>query len=122
MEKPHIGGSSSLFCISVVGMAITGILTSAVSMRGRGAIILLSETASGVGLVYFGLERLFHELLPISNNALTQHHLLTIFSVIYCFLLYSIQMVIRLKPTGAVASFLYAWFCAASISMSFSRG
>ena len=107
-----LSGALGLFCVPVVGLAIAGILSGTVSMRSLTASLILSTAAISIGIVYFGFDRLFHELLPITPSSREQQGSLLIFCVICFVLLYGIQIIVRLHPTGALASALYPWLYA----------
>jgi NAD(P)H-quinone oxidoreductase subunit 5 len=107
-----LSGALGLFCVPVVGLAIAGILSGAVSMRSLTASLILSTAAISIGVVYFGFDRLFQEILPITPSSVQQQRPLLIFCVICIVLLYVIQMIVRLNPMGALASALYPWLYA----------
>ena len=107
-----LSGALTLFCVLVVGLAIAGILSSMVSMRSMSASLTLSAAALSTTVVYFGFDRLFHVLMPTTPNSSGQQGLLLTFCVICFVLLYGIQMVVRLSPTGVLASALYRWLYA----------
>ncbi len=107
-----LSGALGLFCVPVVGLAIAGILSGTVSKRSLTASLILSTAAISIGIVYFGFDRLVQQLLPIAPSSLTQERPLLIFCVICFVLLYGIQMIVRLNPTGALASALYPWLYA----------
>jgi NAD(P)H-quinone oxidoreductase subunit 5 len=107
-----LSGALGLFCVPVVGLAIAGILSGTVSMRNLTASLILSTAAISIGIVYFGFDRLFHELLPITPSSPEQQGSLLIFCVICFVLLYGIQIIVRLHSTGALASALYPWLYA----------
>lgn len=81
-------------------------------MRSQTASLILSTTAIGISLIYFGFDSLFQKILPIAPFNLVQQRPLLIFSVICFVLLYGIQMIVRVSPLGAIASALYPWFYA----------
>jgi len=105
-------GALGLFCVPVVGIAIAGILSGTVSMRSLTASGVLVTAAISVGIIYFGFDILFQKLLPITPASLAQQRPLLIFCAICFVLLYSIQMIVRLNPMGALASALYPWLYA----------
>lgn len=107
-----LSGALGFFCVPVVGIAIAGILSGAVWMRSLTASVILVTAAISIGVVYFGFDRLFHELLPITPSSLEQQRPFLIFCVICFVLLYAIQMIVRLDPMGALASALYPWLYA----------
>jgi NAD(P)H-quinone oxidoreductase subunit 5 len=105
-------GALGLFCVPVVGISIAGILSGTVSMRSLSSSGVLVTASISVGIIYFGFESLFQRLLPITPFNLERQRPLLIFCAICFVLLYGIQMIVRLKPMGALASALYPWLYA----------
>jgi NAD(P)H-quinone oxidoreductase subunit 5 len=112
LRTSGLNGALGLFCVPVVGMAIAGILSGAISMRSLTSSVILLTAAIGIDVIYFGFDRLFQELLPMPRYSLAPQRPLLVICVICFVVLYGIQMIVRLKPMGALASALYPWLYA----------
>ena len=101
-----------LFCIPVVGLAIAGILSAALSRRNVLASLGLLGSAATIGVLYFGYDTVFQRLLPLATNEHVQRSPLLIFSLCCFILLYCVQTMVRVSPLGQLATALYPWFYA----------
>lgn len=101
-----------LFGIPVVGLAITGILSAAISRRSAFTSLGLLGLAAAIGALYFGYEIVFQRLLPLAMNDRVPQRPLLVFSVACFVLLYGVQVIVRVNPLGQFATALYPWFYA----------
>lgn len=109
--RPHMD-AAFIFCIVIVGFAIAGTLAAVFSTRSLAASLLLSQSALGVSVLYFGYDTLFQKLVPVATFKLTQQHGNLIFVLVGFALLYIMQTIVRVDPVGRLARTLYPWFYA----------
>ena len=61
MWRPYSGtDKATLFCITVAGLATAGILATALAARSIVALMILSASALGLNVLYFGYEHFSH--------------------------------------------------------------
>lgn len=104
--------TAKMFCVTIVGFSIAGILAAAVSTRSMVASLFLSASALGISALYFGYDTLFQMIVPPATIDLAQQRPLLLFSAVCFVLLYGIQTMVRLNPFGRFATALYPWFYA----------
>jgi NAD(P)H-quinone oxidoreductase subunit 5 len=101
-----------IFVIAVVGFAIAGTLAALFSAQSLAASLLLSLSAVGVSILYFGYETLFQTLVPEGNGRLKPQYATLIFVMVCFALLYLTHAAVRVNPMGRLARALYPWFYA----------
>lgn len=101
-----------LFGITIVGLAIAGIVAALLSARNAVASLLLTFSVCGVSVLYFGYETLFQNILPGAEPRLDPPFTPVIVVLIGFALLYLIQAIVRKAPSGRLATVLYPWFYA----------
>ncbi|MBW4025929.1 MAG: NADH-quinone oxidoreductase subunit L [Acidobacteria bacterium] len=111
--QPHLRvDAAMIFCITVVGLATTGILAAISSTCSIAASLLLPISALGISVLYFGYDRLFQRLAPLATIGPAHQHAILIFPVACFALLYTLHAIIRANPLGQIATTLYPWFYA----------
>ena len=101
-----------IFCITIVGLALAGILASVLSNRSIVSSVILLMSAIAVSAAYFGEESLFLKIMRIATFNHTVQRPMLIFSLGCFVVLYGIQTMVRIDPMGKLATALYQWFYA----------
>jgi NAD(P)H-quinone oxidoreductase subunit 5 len=104
--------AATIFCITIVGFALAVILAAVLTVRSIAASLILSTSALGICILYFGYETLFQRILPVTTLHLAQQRPTLIFAATCFVLLYGIQTIVRVNPLGQFATALYPWFYA----------
>jgi len=104
--------AAMMLFITIVGLAIAGILAASFSLHGWAASLILIASAIGVSLLYFGYEALFQHIVPMAAINFPQPRPILVFSLVCFVLLYIIQTMVRVNPLGKFATALYPWFYA----------
>lgn len=106
----HLLITTFLFGITVVGLAIAGILAALISARNFVTSLLLALSVCGVCVTYFGYEALFQKIVLGSEPRPVPPLGALIFVLTGFALLYLMQAIIRANPLGRLARALYPWF------------
>lgn len=104
--------TGTMLCITIAGLALAELFAAMISTRSMAASLLLIVLALGVSALYFGYDRIFQWAVPIPTSVIPQQRVLLTFSAGCFVLLYCLQTMVRLKPLGRVATWLYPWFYA----------
>ncbi len=104
--------AAAAFRITVVGLAVAGILAAIRSTRSLAGALILAGTSLAVSILYFGYDAFFQKVVTSQIFPQVQHPILLILALIGFVLLYAIQTIIRAYPLGRLATMLYPWFYA----------
>lgn len=107
----HIHADAGL-CITIAGLALAGLVTAAITTRTARSFSLSVALGLGVSALYFGYDRLFQWIVPISTGTSVHRWPLLAFPALCFVLLFVIQGVVLLRPLGRLATSLYPWFYA----------
>lgn len=107
-----LSGAIGFFCLPVVGIAVAGILCAIVSVRSLVASLILATAAIGVSAIYFGYDSLFQRILPVATIDPASQRAMLMFPLMCFVLLWTVQIIIRVRPLGQIATALYPWFYA----------
>ncbi len=101
-----------IFCITIVGLAIAGILAAVLSKRSIASSLILLMSAIAISALYFGYETLFSKIVRMATFNQAQQRPMLIFSLGCFVLLYGIQTMVCVNPMGKLAAALHQWFYA----------
>ncbi len=102
----------AMLCITIVGLALAGLLTAAMTTRTIRSSSLIAALGLGVSILYFGYDTLFQWIVPMSGGP-PPHPWASLAFTAGCFvLLFFLQTVLLMRPLGRLARRLYPWFYA----------
>lgn len=102
----------AVLCIIIVGLAVAGFLTAALATRAAGLSLRIAALGLGVSTLYFGYDKLFQWVVPMSAERLMHPWALLTLPAGCFVLLFVLQAVVLSRPLGRLATSLYPWFYA----------
>jgi NAD(P)H-quinone oxidoreductase subunit 5 len=104
--------ADAMLCTTIVGLAFAGVLTAAMTARAAKSPLRVAGLGFGVSALYFGYDKLFQRIVPMSAASSLHPWVLLAFPAACFVLLFAVQAVVLLWPLGRAAKSLYPWFYA----------